>query len=412
VKEADALSEEGCDVRVVAGDYHPWGHDADAKFADRDWTVRRVPYGRMASFFRRGYLSARKRIAAFLSESIPRESPVLSLRAYHWAIPELARAALSVDADLYVAHNLPALPAAAFAARQHNSRLGFDAEDFHRGQFKEEEMESQKARLTRWIEDTYLPRCDYVTAASPGIGRAYASAVDVPEPTTILNVFACDERSGSTPASELRQEHPGDGISLYWYSQTIGPDRGLDVVVRAMGIVRARSDRSESHPLILSLRGSWARGFEEKLRGLAQSVGLSNNQIRHLPRTPPDHLVERATAHDLGLALEQTASRNRDICITNKIFTYLLAGLPVLATDTCGQRYVHDQVPDAVTLCPVGDANAMAAQLATFIQSPDIRSEAAEAARKAGEEEFNWDVEKERFLDVVRSVLDLQPHHD
>mgnify|MGYP000111215627 CR=1 FL=1 len=32
VKEADALVESGYEVSVVAGDYHPWGHDADEQY--------------------------------------------------------------------------------------------------------------------------------------------------------------------------------------------------------------------------------------------------------------------------------------------------------------------------------------------------------------------------------------------
>ena len=56
-------------------------------------------------------------------------------RAMHYVVPELAHAAAAVAADLYIAHNLAALPAARHAARRHRGRLGFDAEDYHRGQF-------------------------------------------------------------------------------------------------------------------------------------------------------------------------------------------------------------------------------------------------------------------------------------
>jgi len=405
VKEADALVEAGFEVRVVAGDYHPWGHGADKKCAGREWALERITYGPMASLFRRGFLATRKRIAEMLLGATPVDSEFLKRRAAHWAVPEFVRRTRSVGADLYVAHNLPALPAAVSAAQGRVAKVGFDAEDFHRGQYRSHEQESQDAQLTRWMERKYIPRCDYVTAAAPGIGEAYAKILDISTPTTVLNVFPASQRSGHTPSEELDAEHPGPGVSLYWYSQTIGPDRGLETVVRAMGIAHRKA---ESLPkLTLSLRGSWAAGYEEELRSVAREAGLDDEQIRHLDRAVPDQLVERAAQHDVGLALEQPGDlRARDLCITNKILVYLLAGLPVLATDTDGQRYVHEEAPGAVALCPVGNPDAMADRILRWAQSPDDLSGAADAAEHAARERFNWSVEKEKFISEVRSGLD------
>ncbi len=404
VKEADALTEAGYDVHVIAGDYHPWGHEADGQYRGRSWTLERVPYGAMASPPRRTYLGGRKRVAEQLSRWLPGEIRAVNLRAQHWMIPELTARAVSVSADLFIAHYLPAVPAALRAAERHGAKVGFDAEDFHRGQFHDGEWDTPKARRTRWFEETYLPQCDYVSAASPGIAAAYADELGIEEPTTILNVFPQSERSGRTPPDELREEHPGSGISLHWYSQTIGPDRGLEMVVRAMGQMQ---DRSEDIPrLTLSLRGGWADGYESTLRSLAHSVGLEDTQIRHLTRTPPDQLIERAAQHDIGLALEQAKSRNRDLCITNKIFAYLLAGLPVVATSTKGQRFVHQYASDAVRLCPVEDVDEVANQLLQWVRDTPDRKKAAAAACRVAENRFSWDVEKETLVSTVRSTLE------
>lgn len=343
-------------------------------------------------------------MADLLARWLPGEMRGLILRSHHWVIPELIDRAQSVAADLFIAHYLPAVPAALHAAQKHGAKVAFDAEDFHRGQFHDGEWDTPKARRTRWLEETYLPRCDYVTAASPGIAAAYADELGIEEPTTILNVFPRSERTGNTPPDELRKEHPRDGISLYWYSQTIGPDRGLEPIVRAMG--RIKTWDKDTPRLSLSLRGEWTGGYESDLRALAQSVGVEKTQIRHLERAPPNQLIERAAQHDVGLALEQAESRNRDICITNKMFAYLLGGLPVLATDTLGQRYVHRQAPEAVRLCPIDDVETMAERLLKWIQDPKARNRASEAARRAAEGRFNWDVEKERLLSSIRCVLE------
>ena len=169
VKEADALAEAGYDVHVIAGDYHPWGSAADQQYQNRPWTLDRVSYGAKAPLLRQAYLGGRKRVAELLERWLPWEIDDLNLRAHHWAVPELSARARSVPADLFIAHYLPALPAALHASEKQGAKVGFDAEDFHRGQFHEAEWETPKAVRTRWFEETYLPRCDYVTAASPGI---------------------------------------------------------------------------------------------------------------------------------------------------------------------------------------------------------------------------------------------------
>lgn len=404
VKEADALTEAGYQVHVIAGDYHQWGHEADAEYRDRHWRLERVPYGAMASPLRRAWLGGRKRVAEQLAAVMPADMAKLNLRAHHWAIPELVARARSVPAGLFIAHYLPALPAVLQAAEKQNAAVGFDAEDFHRGEYTAGEANTLDARLTRWFEETYIPRCDYVTAASPAIGNAYAKALDLEEqPTTILNVFPRSARSGFTPEAELESEHPGISLSLYWYSQTIGPGRGLEMVVRAMGLLYTRTPHLP--PFVLSLRGSWTGDYEHELRALARRVGLQDAHIRHLPLAPPEQLIERAAQHDVGLALELPNSQNRDICITNKIFAYLSGGLPVLATDTIGQRCVHEQAPEAVALCPIHDIDTMARHLRTWFADAAQRRSAAKAARRVADERFTWDVEKRILLKTVRSVL-------
>jgi hypothetical protein len=51
---------------------------------------------------------------------------------------------------------------------------------------------------------------------------------------------------------------------------------------------------------------------------------------------------------------EQGHTRNRNICVTNKLFTYLLAGVPFVATDTDGQRRVCEDLPEATRSVPSG----------------------------------------------------------
>jgi glycosyltransferase involved in cell wall biosynthesis len=229
---------------------------------------------------------------------------------------QLTIAAAREPADLYIAHYTAAVPAAAAAARRHQTAFGFDAEDFHLGEFA---PDSPARRTIQIIEKTFLPHCAHITAASPRIAEAYATTYDIPAPTVVLNVFPLSHAPNApTPAGAVVP-----GPSLYWFSQTIGPDRGLETAVVALGLARSRPH--------LYLRGANAAGFPQRLVDLARKNGAEGRVHILEPEAPAD--MERlAAAYDIGLVSETGHIENRRIALTNKLFSFVLAGIPVVAS--------------------------------------------------------------------------------
>ena len=393
VKEADALTGAGYAVRVVACSFLPWADRADAEFADRPWSVERVPFGEMAPHVGGLWQRVRRRVAGRLVGAFGFRAP-LAERALHYVVPELARVAAREPADLFIAHNLAALPAAAAAARRHGARLGFDAEDYHRGQYTQ--PEGLDYALTCWAEERYVPACDYVTAASEGIAAAYADALDIPLPVTIDNVFPLSDREAAV--LELEGEKAEGTRTLYWFSQTIGPGRGLEDALAALPLLDA--------DIHLALRGRWAEGYEAAFLGRAETLGV-RDRVRWLAPVPPGQLAARTAQHDVGLALEPGSSANNRVAGSNKIFTYLLAGTPAVATDTEGQRRICAHAPDATRLVRAGDVDGLAEAVRALLAEG---AAARTAAGRAATERFNWERERERFLQVVRTCLGTRGH--
>jgi hypothetical protein len=340
VKEADALVEAGYRVRVVATRNAAWAEKVEHEFAARPWWegITWARLGPFALWPQRQGMRLRRRLLRPFAGLLPRLSPALAALALHDATAQLARRAAATPADLYIAHNPAALPAAARAARRHSARLGFDAEDFHRGELAPTPANRAAINLTSALEQAYMPACDYITAASDGIAEAYAEALSIPRPTTVLNTFPLRERDGGTSARDLEHERQGDGLSLYWFSQTIGPDRGLGDALGALARLGAG--------VRLHLRGSWVAGYEAQFMAEARGLGVAD-RIHRLPLVPPSELIERTARHDVGLALEPGDRLNNDLATSNKILAYLVAGLAVAATSTRGQRMVMAAAPGA-----------------------------------------------------------------
>lgn len=387
VKEADALAAEGYYVHVVGAHWAAWAdrHDT-AVMSKRSWTAAILDWRQETHTWLFWKTRVRHRLSK-LVEAWPGGGNVASLSAAGRISPELARAASAWPADLYIAHNLGALPAAAAAARLHGAALGFDAEDYHRGQFTDRKERERARRL----EERYLPICTYVSAASPGVAEVYTDLCARP-PIVVLNVFP---RNARPAQPDMRVPGP---LRLYWFSQTIGRDRGLEAAVTALGVLR-------DLPVELHLQGEWQPGFEAELRRIGADAGLAANRlIHHLPGDP-DEMVRSASRFDVGLALEPGHTPNSDRALSNKVFTYLLAGLPVVASATSAQAALCMQLGDAARVVAPDDATALAEAIRGWIADPASLEAAKRTAWHLGETRFNWDVEQRRFLDVVRQAL-------
>jgi glycosyltransferase involved in cell wall biosynthesis len=391
VKEADALAEAGHQVHVLCGHTVQWADESDASLLrNRRWTCAYVG-GRPGSA--RHWWSRARHGAIRRFPQAWKFNPYVAKCALARIAPELQAAAFHFQADLYIAHYVGALVAAGEVARTTGALLAFDSEDFESGYFRYNAGPRPIDRLTEQVEREYLPQCCYITAASPGIAAAQASKYGLRHPTSILNVFPVADRP-----LQFRETSSAGPLKLYWFSQTIGADRGLEDVVRAMAI-------SRDCDMQLYLRGRCAAGYQAQLEALARENGLAPDKLKLCPPALAEHMVSISSEYDVGLALEQPASPNRDLCLTNKIFSYFLAGNAVAATSTSAQEAIVKTLGPAGFVYRPGDYEGLARGLRVW---HDNRAELQRARREAwwlGSNRFKWDLEKKKLLDLVDSVL-------
>lgn len=388
VKEADALAAAGHDVRVVTlhSSERAAAHDSTL-LRDRSWRHETVNVARTAAQLRWAAWSMAQRAATAGYDAGLRVGAVRDLSVSRFMVP-LAMAAGREGADVYVAHNLAALPAAAWAASRHRAQLGFDAEDLHTGELPDTAEHAPERARRMAVERYYLPRCDYLTAASPGIADAIVELYGVKRPTVILNTFPAEP---VPPTAQPRDRVSGEP-SLYWFSQVAGPDRGIEDALEAMGRMRT--------PAHLYLRGAASEEYRSRVLRRAAELGCEA-RVHFLDLVPPGELIARSAEHDVGLALEQPYTRNRDVCVTNKLFTYMLAGLAVAATDTAGQRSVLAGRDVGAFLYAPGDVATLARMLDALLGSPERLTRAKREARAAAEGELSWSVDAARLVDYL-----------
>jgi glycosyltransferase involved in cell wall biosynthesis len=391
VKEAQALHEAGLRVHVIATRTLDIVEPRDQSLMQRiPWRLERIDMrSRLGRKLRRLAQAAAQR--AYGATGAAR----LADFGFSAVTGKLAQAAVDMPADLYIAHYPAALPAAAAAARHHGALLSYDVEDFHLGDWPEAPAYDTKRRLVRAIEGRYLGGCAFVTAASPGIADALVEAYGIARPHVVHNVFPLDQ----APAAPTPAGTAVPGPSVYWFSQTIGPNRGLECAVRAIGLAVLRPH--------LFLRGTLAAGYEREIRALADAIGVGD-RLHLLAPAVPDEMERLAAAYDIGLVAETAESRNRGICLTNKLFSFLLAGVPPVMSDTPAHRRFAFETGLSDLIYPLEEPAALAGRFDGLLGNPEKLAAARDGVWRLGQERYNWDREKAAIVDLVRAQ-GLQP---
>ncbi len=405
VKEADSLTAAGYRVRVVSLQSLDWVARRDqALVRDRAWRNQSVSIVRDGAAGRMRFWRTRLR-QHFYQRLFSRVTLAdgVAERAFVRAFPELLAVAQSEPANLFIAHTLQALPVAYHAARCHDALLGFDAEDYHTGEFHYDTPRRHIVRLTEIIEERYIRTCAYVSTPSVYVAEALRRRYGLKPPLVIHNVFPWGDRAAMD--GQIRDRR-GPTLSLHWYSQVISLQRGLADALKAAALL----DGS----LQIHLRGEVSDAERAAILSLARAYGIAG-QVHLHPTVPPDTLLSRVAEHDVGLALEPGLSHslNNDLTVSNKFFLYALAGLAIAATDTIGQGALLRQAPAAGALYPAGDHRTLARILRRWAEDPEALSAAKAASLEAARTRWNWETEQWRLIDLIHGLLArnrLPPH--
>ncbi len=116
-----------------------------------------------------------------------------------------------------------------------------------------------------------------------------------------------------------------------------------------------------------------------------------------------------ASEYDVGLVSEIGETQNHQIALSNKLFTYLLAGVPVVAS-SIPAHVALDGIRGAVRLYETLDPHAMARAFDFFLLNRCQLAELRRCAWRLGQDRFNWDVEKQIFLSVIKGLGTEKSH--
>ncbi len=172
-------------------------------------------------------------------------------------------------------------------------------------------------------------------------------------------------------------------------------DRGLAVAIDAMASAVRSSPR-----LALAIVGD---GPEERVLAERIKARDLSDTVRMLGWKSHEHHEAYYRHASIGL-LPFLRTEHIEITLPNKLFDYMGAALPVIATDVAPLRRIIDETGAGV-LVPPGDAAALADALVGLAADPTRRGALGAAGRAAIESTYSWDRDRARMLQQIRRSL-------
>lgn len=381
VKEANVLSNAGHDVTMLYCHWIAWADEADKQIIkEAKWKAILIGGSPTKQRFEFYYTKIRFKFCRYLSAKNVYKFQVAE-NAQARCYTELLKAASSIHAHYFIGHNLGALAVVVNAATAQKAKCGFDFEDYHRGEVSD--MNAADAQRINFLEEKYLSACDYLSFASPLIAKQ--EMLHFPAfKKQILNLYNCFPSGAKVPEYKSTES-----LNLFWFSQTVGADRGLVTVLLAMKLLN-------NPKITLTLVGEIG---EEILRDFHNILGNLSKQLIVKGIVPPQDIDKFAALADVGLAVEQSIPINRDICLTNKIFTYLSAGLAIIFSDTRAQKEFNNTYNTGI-LYQQGNAEALASCLKEYFIPGKLYQQKLHNWQLANKQ-LNWEMESKKLLEIL-----------
>ncbi|MBM3695872.1 MAG: glycosyltransferase [Actinobacteria bacterium] len=295
-------------------------------------------------------------------------------------------AGLATGAQVWHCHDLNTLAIGVRAKRARpGTRLVYDSH----------ELATERSRMGRWArwragrqERRGLRHTDERIWTTRSRAEYIVRRYGIPFPTLIHNV---PERMEVKQGWDLRERLgiPADRRILL-YQGSIQEFRGIEEAIEAVTLL----DRCV---LVVIGYGYHRPALEEMVR----RRGLQD-RVYFFGPIPNDELLYYTASADVGLCVIRGQSLSYRWSMPNKLFEYMMAGIPIVASDFEEMgRVVREE--GVGTVCDPDDPQSIAAAVRAIVDDPEAEARFRAATRTAIEK-YNWDEEERKLLALYRRL--------
>jgi glycosyltransferase involved in cell wall biosynthesis len=301
----------------------------------------------------------------------------------------------SHNCDMYHAHDLNTLPVAYLAARRNKAKFVYDSHELYLERNKPQPSSRLWKVVLSRLEAFLARRADAVLTVNETLGEVLALRYSIPRPFVLLNTPAGFERIALLGKRNgiLRDELkiPPDAKVLI-YVGSIKSNRGLEEVIQALKYLKG---------CCLVCMGYGDDRYKRILLELADNIGVSDRFFFFGP-VPTSQVVPFAAGADLGVAPIANACMSYYYCSPNKLFEYMNAGLPVIASAFPELEKIVLSHEVGLTFDP-SDPEDIARAARRILYNPEKGERMRKNAVRASQL-YNWENESRKLVQIYESL--------
>jgi len=284
--------------------------------------------------------------------------------------------ALTEQADLYISHQESGLVTGCKLLKQ-KKKVAFDFEDW----YSEDYVSKTRAvsLLKKKEKEAFQNGC-YCSFPSESMRDAFFKAYSLAQKTAIIYNSFPDENNSSDSEFIARRKK-----SLVWFSQVIGPGRGLESLILALNHI---DEKIELH-----LLGQINTKYKESLISFLHK----RHELFFYEPIPHNEINKFLSSFQIGLAIENKFPESRNVTVTNKILQYIQAGNFVFATATKGQSEIARALPQNVYLESGEDVESWAQGIRHLLNLANADSKVPNNALNY----FSWALQEKKLTQLI-----------
>ena len=289
--------------------------------------------------------------------------------------------------DVMHCHDLNTLKTGIKLAKEFQAQVVYDSHELFN------EM-SGRNKLDRWygyrLEKKLLRDVDQLIVVNPYVAEEFKKQYgQLPEVTVIQNVpIYKEEDTCAIEDDYFRKKYRlKENDFLLIFQGGIDPHRGLEEILKAMELL------PEHFKLVLVGNGR----IKSDLEKAVLENGLANRVFFH-EQVPASDILCYTKQADAGLVMYKNISRNNYFSTPNKIFEYLLAGIPAIASDHPGKSYIVKN--EQTGICTEETPEQIAKAVLQIYENYDFYKNNCLQKR----EKYSWQKEKMKLVEMYRRL--------
>lgn len=291
-------------------------------------------------------------------------------------------------ADVYHANDANALFPCYLASRMRGAALVYDSHEFWPS--AEGKNRRTRLRLAVWkrIERFASRRADAVITVNSAIAQRLRELYGF-DPVVVMN---CQDYTAPVESDILRRElEIPESVRIAIYAGSWCDGRGLEKLIATAPYM--------DNIVIVIMGNDYLNG---KLQKLASELGVED-RVRFRAAVPMEEVHRYVCSADVGLMPTQAGKESYYLSTENKLFHYIMAGIPTAASDHPEKRRIIDTYRVGRVFDET-DPKSIAQTLSEILDDEEEYRRLCRNARRAAREELNWAKEERKLLDLYHSL--------